>query len=244
MHRTTLVPLSILLLLIALKPTAAVAEPPPAGELLDRSIAYHDPEGLFLSQANRLSFLETRPGGSDRKTEVLIDVAGGRFEITRRDEVEVAGVIGDGKCVMTLDGRSEVSDEERETHRLSCERLELLRNYYTYLWGLPMKLRDPGTRLGEVTETTFSDRDVYGLRVTYETEVGGDTWYFYFDRSSSALTGYRFYHDETKNDGEVILLEGELEANGLRLPKSRAWYTHQDNRHLGTDVLTALEVVE
>ena len=41
-----------------------------------------------------------------------------------------------------------------------------------------MKLRDAGTRLGEVTETTFAEREVFGLRVTYEPEVGGDTWYF------------------------------------------------------------------
>lgn len=216
------------------------AEPPTAGELLDRAIAYHDPEGRFLTRPHRLAFLETRPGGTDRRTEVLIDVAGGRFEITRRSEVVIAGVIGGGRCAMTLDGRSHVSEEERKEHRLSCERLELLRDYYTYLWGLPMKLRDPGTRLGEVTETTFDDREVYGLRVTYDAEVGSDTWYFYFDRSRFALTGYRFYHDDAKNDGEYILLDGELEAAGLRLPKSRAWYTHQDDRHLGTDVLATL----
>ncbi len=220
------------------------AEPPSAGQLLDRSIAYHDPDGRFLSQAHRLSFLETRPDGSDRQTTAMIDVAGGRFELVRRDKVEVAGVIKDGQCTMTLDGRSKFSEEERETHRLSCERLEMMRNYYTYLWGLPMKLRDPGTLLGEVTETTFSERDVYGLRVTYQEGVGDDTWYAYFDRESFALIGYRFYHDETKNDGEVILLEGEFEAAGMRLPKSRAWYTHQDDRHLGTDVLTALKAVD
>ena len=236
MHRT-----SLLLSAIALSSLPAAAEPPAAGELLDRAIAYHDPEGRFLLRPHRLSFLETRPGGSDRRTEALIDVPGGRFEITRRAEVEVAGVIDGGRCEMTLDGRSEVSEAERKKHRLGCERLELLRDYYTYLWGLPMKLRDAGTRLGEVTETTFAEREVFGLRVTYEPEVGGDTWYFYFDRASFALTGYRFYHDEAKGDGEYIVLDGELEAAGLRLPKRRAWYTHEDDRHLGTDVLTALD---
>ena len=224
--------------------THADAEQPAPEDLLDRAIAYHDPEGRFLSQPHRMSFLESRPSGSDRQTEALIDVPGGRFEISRRDEVEVAGVIGDGRCAMTLNGRSDVSDEERKKHRLNCERLTLLRDYYTYLWGLPMKLRDPGTHLGEVSTTTFDDQDVYSLRVTYDPDVGGDTWYFYFRRSDFALVGYRFYHDESKNDGEVILLEGELEAAGLRLPKSRAWYTHQDDRHLGTDVLTALENVK
>ena len=52
---------------------------------------------------------------------------------------------------------------------------------------------------------------------------------------------YRFYHDEAAGDGEYIVLDGELEAAGLRLPKSRAWYIHKEDRHLGTDVLVALD---
>ncbi len=36
--------------------------------------------------------------------------------------------------------------------------------------------------------------------------------------------------------------DGEVAAEGLRLPKSRAWYTHQGDRHLGTDVLTVITV--
>ncbi len=213
---------------------------PSAEDLLEASIAYHDPEGRFLTLAHRLWFLETRPQGPDRRSEVLVDVPGERFEMVRAGEHEVAGVLGPGQCAMTLDGRAEVSAEEREEHRLSCERLKLMRNYYTYLWGLPMKLRDPGTQLGRVSETTFAEREVYDLRVTYSQEVGKDIWYFYFDRQTYALVGYRFYHDEAKNDGEVILLDGEVVAEGLRLPKRRTWITHADDRTLGTDILLAI----
>jgi len=116
-----------------------------------------------------------------------------------------------------------------------------MRDYYVYLWGLPMKLRDPGTQLGGVKSTTFTDQDAYSLRVTYAPEVGKDVWYFYFDRETAALVGYRFYHDEAKNDGEVIVLEGEYEGHGMRLPESRAWTTHQDDRYLGTDTLLAID---
>ncbi|MEO1085547.1 MAG: DUF6503 family protein, partial [Acidobacteriota bacterium] len=218
--------------------SAAVS--PAAEELLSRSIAHHDPEGLFLSGSWCLSFVESRPGGSDRQSEIVVDVPNERFRMVRRAEHEIAGRLDTERCEMTLDGRADVSEAEREEHRISCERLTLMRNYYVYLWGLPMKLRDPGTRLGEVEETTFIDLQAYGLRVTYDAEVGGDIWYFYFDRESSALVGYRFYHDESKNDGEYIVLTGEHGAHGMRLPESRAWYTHQDDRHLGTDRLREL----
>jgi hypothetical protein len=58
---------------------------------------------------------------------VLIDVAGERFEIERGGEHTVAGVWSPQRCEMTLDGRSEVTDAEREEHHLTCERLTLLR---------------------------------------------------------------------------------------------------------------------
>lgn len=73
------------------------------------------------------------------------------------------------------------------------------------------------------------------IKVTYDAAVGGDIWYFYFDPSSFALSGYRFYHDESLNDGEYILLENETSVGALRIPAKRHWYTHQGNRYLGSD---------
>lgn len=232
---------AVLLWSLLASTTAIAIATPSAEEILARSIAHHDPAGRFLSSAWCLSFRETRPQASDRHSEILVDVPGERFRMKRKAEHEVAGTLDGERCEMTLDGRSDLTEAEREEHRISCERLRLMRNYYVYLWGLPMKLRDPGTRLGKVEETELLDRPVYGLRVTYDVEVGEDTWYFYFDRESAALVGYRFYHDEAKNDGEYILLQGEHEAHGMRLPESRAWYTHQEDRHLGTDILQAVK---
>lgn len=229
------------LLATLVPPSISATEIPTADELVTQSIAHHDPDGRFLSEAWCLSFRETRPNAEDRRSEILIDVPGERFRMVRKAEHEVAGVLDGDHCEMTLDGRSDLTDAEREEHRLSCERLGFMRNYYVYLWGLPMKLRDPGTHWGEVEATTFQDQPVFGLRVTYDPEVGKDVWYVYFDRNSSAMVGYRFYHDEAKKDGEYIVLEGEHEAHGMRLPKSRAWFTHQDERYLGTDILVDIE---
>lgn len=71
--------------------------------------------------------------------------------------------------------------------------------------------------------------------------LGSDTWYFYLNRETPALVGYRFFHDEAKGDGEYILLDGEVADGGLRLPRQRAWYTNQERKHLGTDTLTRIE---
>ena len=49
--------------------------------------------------------------------------------------------------------------------------------------------------------------------------------------------GYRFFHDEPRNDGEYVTLEGEVAIDGLRIPKTRAWYYNRDDGYLGTDTL-------
>lgn len=107
-----------------------------------------------------------------------------------------------------------------------------------------LKLRDPGTRLDPVPErTVFADRDVWALRVTYDEPVGSDTWYVYLDPETAALVGYRFYHDEAVGDGEWIVVDGEAEDEGLRLPRVRRWYTNADDTYLATDTLEELEVL-
>ena len=55
------------------------------------------------------------------------------------------------------------------------------------------------------------------------------------------MIGYRFYHDEAANDGEYIELEGIQEGGGLRLPRARTWYTHKEDKLLGTDTLIKIE---
>ncbi len=226
--------------LSALSMAFAQSDLPDAQTLVSKSIAYHDPDGIFLNKAIRLDFEDEIPDAAKRAASVLIDVSGQRFEMTRQSEVTVAGRIDPDTCEMTLDGKADVSDELKKEHRLSCERLKLMRNYYTYLWGLPMKLRDPGTNLGAPFSDQFNDQEALAVKVTYEPDVGGDIWYFYFDPSSYALIGYRFYRDEEKGDGEYIVLEGETQGAGLRLPKSRRWLTHQGDQWLGTDNLVKI----
>ena len=108
--------------------------------------------------------------------------------------------------------------------------------------GKPMKLKDPGTILAkQVIKTKFQEREVLSLTVTYDESVGSDIWYFYFDPTNYRLVGYRFYHDESKNDGEYITLEDEYLVGKMRLPKIRKWYMNVDQKYLGTDILSSYE---
>jgi hypothetical protein len=239
------------LLLVVL--TSAAHAATPAEELLAQSIAHHDPDGAWERGGLRLELFEDRPGGSDRETVVTLGPTdhpdGQAFGLRWAVDGEVReGRLHGESCTWTVDGSPDIPDARREELNLTCDRLAWLRNYYSYVWGLPMKLGDPGTRLApEVTETTFEGSSVLAVRVDYDPEVGGDSWDVFFDPDTAAMVGYRFFHDRDigdGRDGEWITLNGEVEASGLRLPAVRAWYTNAEDRLLGTDTLRALEVDE
>ncbi len=234
---------SAIVLLVAGLAGTANAQMPPAVDILQHSIDYHDPQGLWSWNAFRLQIAGTRPIAGPTLTEIVIDNAAGRFTMARdRYGLLIETAVSGDECWTKLDGSSEFSPEQAERYRLSCEQMRGQRDYHTFLYGLPMKLRDRGTIVDpEAIRTEFQGGVVWQVRVTYDPEVGTDTWYFYIDPRSFALVGYRFYHDETANDGEYIILDRIIEGDGMRLPKVRSWYRNDNDELVGTDTLRSIE---
>jgi hypothetical protein len=179
------------------------------------------------------------PGKEPRVSKITLDQPGSRFRlhVTQGTDVKTYEVNGPD-CALTLNGSAGFSEAEAETHRLTCERASMYRDYYSYLYGLPMKLRDAGTKIGPVAEKrTFKGKEYLVLKATYDEQVGSDTWYFYFDPATYALEAYQFYHEESKNDGEYILLQDLENVSTLKMPRIRAWYYNKNDQYLGTDTL-------
>ena len=175
---------------------------PTGQELLEKSLAYHDPENAWYSRNHVIELVSKRPVASDRISTIYLYHAASSFGMDlRRDGLMIQTKLNSEDCSATIDGKSEISKEQEDTYRLSCEGITRWRDYHGYMLGLPMKLNDPGTMIHqEVRRVSFSDRDVLAIRVTYDEEVGKDIWYMYFDPTTFALVGTRFYHDETKNE--------------------------------------------
>lgn len=210
-------------------------------ELLERAIDYHDPQGKWDTGVFSLRLYESRPGNDYRLTDLRIDNAEGSFTLDRRTGPEHVYRYTDADtCIVLVNGEEKMFVQAESIEALRCRDNARYQDYYTYLWGLPMKLRDAGTIIApQVHRRDYFGKELLELKVTYEPRVGGDSWYFYFDPETYALSGYQFYHDEAANDGEYILLEDEVEIDGVRLPAKRYWYTHEDRRYLGSDLVTA-----
>ncbi len=215
---------------------------PTGTELLERSIAYHDPNGQWPALKAVVRYQEYRQDNEIRKTTVFFDNSTNHFKVQREidDVVITRGTHGDS-CYVLLNGSPDFSDEQRKQHRLDCERSVSYRNYYLFMQGLPMKLKDPGTVVHrKVSRENFKGKDSYALKVTYEEEVGSDTWYIYINPQSYAVVGYRFYHDETQGDGEYLDLSGEIKVGEMIWPKERAWYTNKSDEYLGRDIIAEI----
>ena len=160
-----------------------------------------------------------------------------------RDTLGTEYSITKDTCHYALNGKKLLSVSEKKAYNINCDRATLYKNYYTFLYGLPMKLKDPGTRIDNNVQTkVFNGKSYLVLKVHYDEEVGSDVWYFYFNPKTYAMEIYQFY--KTNNQGEIIpesgeyiLLTGEAVINNIKMPKNRAWYYNKDNTYLGTDIL-------
>lgn len=223
-----------------------ITEIPSGKSIVENSIEFHDPNHNWQNLQAQLEFTETRPNGGDRHTSIDVDNNRGNF-CTKREvnKMHVQRHIIKDSCSYNIDEYEELTEKEIEEYKLTDKRSFFIRNYYLYLWGLPMKLNDAGTHIGEQAKLTkFDNQDAYEVKVWYEEKVGSDTWFFYFNPENYAMIGYRFYHDVEKGDGEYILLKESELVFGLQIPKSRSWYTHKDSTFLGTDRLTGFGDLE
>ncbi|TXG37393.1 DUF6503 family protein [Seonamhaeicola maritimus] len=213
-------------------------------ELLDKAIAYHDPNNNWKTFNGRLNITMEIPKKSSRHSDIQINLPNDFFQvIATRDSSTTRMTIDKGICSYALNNSEKISEEDKKKYTLNCERANLYKNYYTYLYGLPMKLKDPGTLINSrVEDRTFKGKNYFVLKVTYDENVGSDIWYFYFNPKTFAMEIYQFYKTDEcgyqKNDsGEYIILTKEKTINGIKMPKNRAWYYNKNDELLGTDIL-------
>lgn len=202
-------------------------------QLLEQAIKFHDPSNQWPTFNGTFQVIMNTPEGSPRVSDITINFSQDYFSVTaKKDKVITAYTIDKGICTTSI------KEEAAEGKRMPCETAQRYKDYYTYLYGLPMKLMDNGTNLAEVIERkTFKGKEYLVLKASYDKTVGSDIWYFYFDPKTYAMEIYQFYHDETKNDGEYIILSETAIIGGIKMPKKRAWFTNEENRLLGTDII-------
>jgi len=219
-------------------------KPLTGAQLLNNAISYHDPDSNWDNFNASFSVRMETPSQPSRDSDITINLADQIFKlVATRDSITTSYTLNKDNCIVALNDSTNISEETAKKYNLNCDRANMYKNYYTYLYGLPMKLKDEGTHIDEIVETkTFKGKDYLVLKATYDEAVGKDVWYFYFDPETYAMEIYQFYRmdddgNQKDDTGEYILLTEEAIVNNIKMPKTRAWYYNKDDKYLGTDVL-------
>ncbi|WP_438977670.1 DUF6503 family protein [Polaribacter sp.] len=207
-------------------------------QLLNRAIKFHDPNNNWSTFKGTLFVTMKTPNRPKRESEITIDLPKEYFSVKAQTSGNTTTYNVINKNANIKFNGNIPTEEEKKKYNLNIERANLYKNYYTYLYGLPMKLKDEGTIVHKKIERKkFKGKEYLVLKVTYPKQIGKDTWYFYFDPTTYAMEVYQFFKD-TKESGEYILLSGLEIINGIKMPKNRAWYYNKDDGYLGTDFLS------
>ncbi|WP_169788194.1 DUF6503 family protein [Rufibacter tibetensis] len=210
--------------------------------LLRKTLAYHDPEGNWPKLKTRLYLRSTDSIGKATAFEIEMDNTTGYFaHVSRQDGKELVKGMSGGKEFYLLDGKAEISEEDRKKYGMNPKDVEWVHRFYGYLYGLPMKLTDAGAIATDAPESEELGGKTYQvLQVRYKPTAGKDNWFFYLDPQTYAMQAYKFNHGKPES-GEYILLEQEETVQGIKIPKVRKWYLNKDGKYLGTDTLLKAE---
>jgi hypothetical protein len=212
-------------------------------QLLEKTIAYHDPQNNWSTLKTHLYLVSTDTAGKESPFELEMDNAAGYFcYIIHKDGKEIAKGMNNGKEFYLIDGKQEISVADRKKYELTPEGVKWVHSFYGYLYALPMKLTDKGVNVSDtINNEQINGKNYQVLHVSYDPAVGKELWNFYLDPNTNAMEGYRFYYQGKPDEGELIMLNEVLVVDGIKIPKVRKWYLNKGNSFLGTDNLLKAE---
>ncbi|MEH6537047.1 MAG: DUF6503 family protein [Psychroserpens sp.] len=224
--------------------SSAISQELSGVELLEKAINYHDPNGNWSSFKGELLVTMKTPNNPNRESEITINLPREYFYVkAKRDTITTEYTVEKEECSIKLNGIDHLSEAQLKANNLSCDRANMYKNYYTYLYGLPMKLKDQSTMIDDtVIRKTFKGKEYLVLKASYDKSVGTDVWFFYFDPKTYAMEIYQFFKTDDNgklklDSGEYILLTETKTINDIKMPQDRAWYYNKDDTYLGTDML-------
>ncbi|MFT6717105.1 MAG: hypothetical protein ACJA0Q_001756 [Saprospiraceae bacterium] len=199
-------------------------------DIVNASIKFHDPEGKwntlnadFVFESN-FSFNDSTP----EKLHININVPNNAFRYTNLNR-NVDLTYNQDSCEV-LKGNA------------TCDGYHWTKNFYTYVWGLPMKLKDPSTVIQQKFNLdTIQQIPLYVVSIPYENE----NYKFYFDQKNYELKCFSFLKNKGELKGEFIMLSGIHEYDGIKFPKHKRWEHLITKELIGTnEVLSVTKAVK
>ncbi|WP_340073971.1 DUF6503 family protein [Leptobacterium sp. I13] len=230
MKNLTLV-LAIIILTTACKNTSKKDVPLTAQEIIERSIEYYHMED-WGSFSGKFKISQTIPEAKEEDeafiTLLEFDNSKQYFRLERPSLEQIFGV-KDGVLFAEVKGEDALHKDVSELNITS------MKSYWTYLLGIPAKLKDPGSVPNDtIKKVSFREKDHWLVTIPYEKE----TWSFYFNSNTYALQKACFIMNQNPSYGNCIEFEKEIEVNNIKFQQEQHWYD-LDGKKLGEEVIEA-----
>ena len=211
--------------------------------VLKKTIQYHDPQGNWSRFNQRLNFTVSMPDKADTFSIVELDNRRRYFKYTAFDgKRKVEKGFNDRLYFATIDGKNVKTADDIKHFRMNRSKVEELRDFFTYILGLPMRLTDNGAQLSpKLRRETFNGEECWVLHVNYAPAVGNESWVYYVGMNDFAMRGCRFLRNGDFKNGAYVVFEGENMIQGIRLPKTRHWFWNADDHFLASETIESAQ---
>ena len=221
-----------------------------AEKLLEKCIAFHDPQNKWANFSAKVTGLSTFYKYNDkgdttiteRTSKIWMDIPQNYLEVERMIDGFALRrkVKGDSICESTW-AKPEISAEDSTKQRLDCDNAKRYRNYYRYLIGLPMVLNDATAQLqDEVGEEVVNGKSCKVLTIKYEPLNKEPVWYFYIDTETGQLWRTKFVKPTKEGqqpEGEIIDFPKVIDYQQMKMLATFQWLL-LDGKQLGDEYYT------
>lgn len=210
-------------------------------EILQRTLAYHDPAGSWSGFEGQLQLKGSFSFGKDIETRIRIDLPRAYYEAIRSvSGHKILTRVDRNACSAEVDGSNRLTAETVEAFRLDCESIMDLRNFHLSYLGLPMILQSPDYQVDPLaSQIQLKGRSFLLLSIFAQKGEMETLDHYLINPETYALEGY--IPDTDEGEPVYALFEGEILIQGIRMPQKRRWYTLEGKSILWEDQLFALQ---
>ena len=219
--------------------------PQPGQELISKSQKFHDPNEQWKQTELAIHIREPRLGNPGRFSLLKFSIDSSYFELTREIEPGMASrIVESGISEVLLNGAPITSDETKERFGLSEQRNEGYKRFYEMMYGLPMSLSEEKiTFIGNGQIVQFNGENVYQIEITLEEKLISKDWVLMLSDKNFSLKALILNHNDSEQDDELIIFDGEYPYQGINIPRFRHWYRVNSNEYRGSDIIVK-ELIE
>lgn len=208
-------------------------------EVLERTIKYHDPNGLWDNFKGKLFEVTVFANNYVVKETIEIDKPNDFYLSTCfQDFGTLKRGIDKGKNIFSLNGKPDIPEDIKENWGISDDGIKQSREQHYGHFGLPMVYKKSGMTIQDgVKVVDFDGRKCYAVTFIGKPDLIINSFYtgeqiLYIDMNNFSMRGLRWKMPETEG---VQIFAGEVDINGIKIVHVKCAFD-KDGNALGSSI--------